>query len=864
MKLRVLLSTVAVVLLAVFFSQAQNDSDVVEVAALSHANWDDFAPQGKEVDAIYGDIVLRNKHLTAVIAKPVATRNANMTVKTIAGALIDLTTRDQPSDQLSAFYPGKRAYPFRSWSAADADGNPIDVDSKTSGQAASVTVTAAAGGTRPRVEVTYALKANAKALELTTKYTNESNAPITVQLVDDIRADSGKEDMPKAPNGTADLYWMHDRFWGQAYGVSGDGLEITSQSNSRTSTLTYRPANGTNKVDIAPGKSFSFTRRVFPASNLIDIKAIHAEQNGTKTFPAEFVVSGAIDQPAAGGLVSVYRGGKLVGSGRASETGRFTCNLPAGEYTVQTAVDSVNLFAKDAIRVSVVGKEKANKFQLKSSTYFTGDVVAQIKGGDGKPVPCKVDFLAKDGTPQPDFGPETAEFAVKSLRYTVDGKFRQTLPAGTYDVIISRGPEYDAVFEELTVLAGQTVSLRATLNRVVQTPGWVSSDFHSHSSPSGDNTGSQFGRVLNLVCEHVEFAPCTEHNRVSTYDPHIKRLGIGHLISTVSGMDLTGSPLPLNHQNVFPMVHQFGLQDGGGPVTDSSVETQIERIAFWDRRSEKLVQQNHPDPGWLFYDKNGDGKPDGGHERAFQYMDVMEIHPIEAVLSLGLNYKYPNGRPFHNRIFNWLQMLNQGFRIFGVVNTDAHYNFHGSSSVRNWIQSSTDDPAKIDPKEMVHASEQGRLVMSNGPYLEVSLTEVGQSNAAVSGQDIEAPSGKVTVSVRVQAPNWVEVDRVFVLVNGRVVEAHNYSKTANPDRFQSGVVRFEGQLELDLTEDSHVIVACGSDKPLGPKVVGPMWGTYRAAAITNPIFVDIDSDGFKPNKDTLGHPLPVKFGTRKQ
>lgn len=862
MKLRVLLSTVTVILLAVFLSQAQNTSDVVEVVALNDTNWDRFAPKGKEVDAIYGDIVLRNNYLTAVIAKPVATRNANMTVRDIGGALIDLTTRDQPSDQISAFYPGKRAYPFRSWTVADAEGKPLKVTgSSINGDAASVTVTAAASGNRPRVDVTYSLNAGAKALEISTKYTNTSDSPITVQLIDDIRADSGKENMPKAPNGTADLYWMYDQFWGQAYGVAGDNISITSQSNTRTSTLRYRPANGSDTVDIAAGKSFTLNRRVFPATNLIDIKSIHAEHSGTKTYPVRLTLTGAIEQPAAGGLVSVLQNGQLIGSGRASDNGLFSCNLPVGEYSVRTSVDGVDLFPKDAIRINVVNKE--NVFDLKSATYFTGEVVSRVTGADDKPIPCKVEFLAKNGTPQPDFGPETAEFAVKNLRYTVDGKFRQSLPAGSYDVTISRGPEYDAVSKELAVLAGQTVTIQAKLNRVVDTPGWISSDFHSHSSPSGDNTGSQFGRVLNLVCEHVEFAPCTEHNRVSSYEPHIKRLGIEHLISTVSGMELTGSPLPLNHQNVFPMVHRFGLQDGGGPVTDSSVEAQIERVALWDQRSEKLVQQNHPDPGWLFYDADGNGKPDGGYKRAFPHMDVMEIHPIEAALNLGPNYKYPNGRPFHNRVFNWLQLLNQGFRIFGVVNTDSHYNFHGSSSVRNWIQSPTDDPAKIKPMDVVHAAEQGRLVMSNGPYLEASLTETGKSKSVVSGQDIAASSGKVTLSVRVQAPNWVDVDRVFVLINGRLHQQHNYSKQEHPDRFKTGTLRFESQLDLKLKDDSHVIVVCGSDKPLGPKVVGPFWGTYRAAAITNPIFVDVDGDGFKPNKDTLGHPLPVKFGTRK-
>ncbi len=105
------------------------------------------------------------------------------------------------------------------------------------------------------------------------------------------------------------------------------------------------------------------------------------------------------------------------------------------------------------------------------------------------------------------------------MYYSHDGRFRQILAPGKYDVIISYGPEYDAVFTRIDVERGGEAKLEAKLDRSVQTDGWVSADFHSHSSPSGDNTSSQLGRVLNLLCEHIEFAPCTEHNRISTYDP---------------------------------------------------------------------------------------------------------------------------------------------------------------------------------------------------------------------------------------------------------------------------------------------------------------------------------------------------------
>src|SRR5690606_5992712 len=148
---------------------------------------------------------------------------------------------------------------------------------------------------------------------------------------------------------------------------------------------------------------------------------------------------------------------------------------------------------------------------------------------------------------------------------------------------------------KITVEAGRTAMLAAKLPRSVDTAGWVSTDFHSHASPSGDNTSSQLGRVLNLLAEHIEYAPCTEHNRIDTYLPHFETLKIGDRMATASGMELTGSPLPLNHQNAFPLNMKKGEQDQGGPRTDNDPVAQISRLALWDSRSEKLVQQNHPD-----------------------------------------------------------------------------------------------------------------------------------------------------------------------------------------------------------------------------------------------------------------------------
>ncbi len=261
--------------------------------------------------------------------------------------------------------------------------------------------------------------------------------------------------------------------------------------------------------------------------------------------------------------------------------------------------------------------------------------------------------------------------------------------------------------------------------RSVQTPGWVSGDFHSHSTPSGDNTSSQLGRVLNLLCEHVEFAPCTEHNRLSTYEPHLDRLGVRRLMGTSVGIELTDSPLELNHHNAFPLVRHEHEQDDGAPEADADLELKVERLALWDHGSDKLVQQNHPNIGHLFFDRNGDGRPDGGFQKVFPYLDCIEVHPLNTILDRPTAAKDAGSRRGNNRIFNWLQMINDGHRVPGVVNTDAHYNFHGSGHLRIYIKSPTDDPSQIKTLDIVHAVEHGNVVMTTGPYLEVSLEAGG-------------------------------------------------------------------------------------------------------------------------------------------
>jgi hypothetical protein len=114
------------------------------------------------------------------------------------------------------------------------------------------------------------------------------------------------------------------------------------------------------------------------------------------------------------------------------------------------------------------------------------------------------------------------------------------------------------------------------------------------------------------------------------------------------------------------------------------------------------------------------------------------------------------------------------------------------------------------------------------------------------------------LKIRVQAPDWIDVDRVQVLVNARQPEAYNFTAAKNSHMFREGTVRFEQTIRVDLQEDAHlIVVATDGDSDLTKGWGLNPQGKMRPVAYTNPIYVDVDGDGFRANGDSLGHPLPV-------
>jgi hypothetical protein len=145
---------------------------------------------------------------------------------------------------------------------------------------------------------------------------------------------------------------------------------------------------------------------------------------------------------------------------------------------------------------------------------------------------------------------------VYTAQYVGQGGRSIELPAGVYERVISRGIEYDLDRDYVTVLPGRTTRVLGHLNRVVDTTGFISADFHVHGSNSPDSGVLPDSRVMSFAGEGVELLTATDHDVFTDYLPAIKANGLDRFLRTQSGVE--SSPLMMSHFLGFPVAIDDG------------------------------------------------------------------------------------------------------------------------------------------------------------------------------------------------------------------------------------------------------------------------------------------------------------------
>ena len=671
---------------------------------------------------------------------------------------------------------------------------------------------------------------------------------------------------------------------------------------------------------LAPSEEFSYT--IFVVVGKGDVGSVtdtifnEIRKIPTGSFAGRLYDRRSAEPVQSASVLITDTAGNFVSQADSDVDGAFRLDLPVGQYRYQLTADA--RFPGDRKPFSIAANKVTSILEALESP---ATVFVTIRDQDGRALPSRItavgDFADADRGRDPreflydlrlgestrpvSFDPERTDFIEKSW-YAADGRFRRHLRPGTYKLVMSRGNEYDTVTEIVTLGAGQRYEKNITLERTVDTTGYVAADLHLHSANSIDSGLTLKDRVISIAGEGVEYAAATDHNYITDYSHEIATNGLRDWLVSSVGLEVT--TFEMGHFNGYPLKHDSGSIRGGTfewvGQTPQSIFDQIRALGNEDT----IVQVNHPRWDLLGYfnvfniDQDlGEPVPQEGLISVFSPngpefelsnfsldFDAVEIFNGKR-FDLIHTYRSPAIAPappfpeplpppgevirdsvgqvaFPGAMEDWFAMLNQGVRFAGVAASDSHKLLGDEPGFpRTYVFVGADGLGQFGQEDVVAGLRSRNASVSMGPF--VTFTVNGQP----MGSDVTDSDGMVELEIRVQAPNWAPFDRVVVWSNAEIVaefspigqERFDFRQTeaiaiASDAWF---IVEVTGQTNLfpivppvehESLSPTTVIGALGAGLDLS--ALDPFGNlrpaeTFRATplAFTNPIWVDRDGNG---------------------
>jgi hypothetical protein len=459
----------------------------------------------------------------------------------------------------------------------------------------------------------------------------------------------------------------------------------------------------------------------------------------------------------------------------------------------------------------------------------------------GKPIPCKLTLIGVDGTHDPEFtrvdiGRQEGDGAIAAFNriMSLTGVGVAHVPAGTYDVTVSRGPEWEIYTSRRLKITPRGATVVARLAHVVDTTGWLSADFHVHAARSPDSRVPMQDRIFEFVADDVEMIVATDHNVISDYEPYIRELDAGRYITSAVGDELTTAGW--GHFGAFPLPPNLEAAGQGAVLVHGRRPADF----FQDVRKNApgaIIDVHHPridaEIGYFDigqFDARADRAGRAGFSWDFDALEVMN------------GYQDPVRRSVDRVVDDWFALLNHEHLVTATGNSDTHHlSFNIGGYPRNFVKVREDKPERIDPKEVAAAVRGHHTFFTTGPFVSLDV------NGGSIGDLVPARGGKATADIKVQAAPWVSVDRVTLYLNGQ--EAKRW--TVAPG---TGPVRFHEKFDLSTPRDGYVVVRVDGEKSLSPVVGDGKTFTAYPFALTNPVFLDVDGDGKYRTGLPHGHP----------
>ena len=632
-----------------------------------------------------------------------------------------------------------------------------------------------------------------------------------------------------APGVGSDIPFRHESRWlagiapGTSYGYIGEGMTFASMNGKAWADPIVKT------VAVPAGGSVTYTRYLVVGDGgtaLIERSAneIHGVEAGSAIVR---VLDRVGDRPVPGAMVEVRREAAVEGGEDGGADGVAAAPL----YFARTDEDGRASFplpraqGRDGVAgVRVVARAPARGLSPSSRLEGDGTVLRLGRGGRlrfrivdsrGALIPGRIGLDGIHGTPQPSLGPASRAAGAWNRFHTATGEGEIPLPPGRYVATASRGPEHSIDSRVVAIGDGATAEATFRLERVVDTAGYLSCDFHQHAANSADSGVSLEDRVTANVAEGLELMVSTDHDYITDFAPTIARLGLADRIVSIPGDEVTAGGG--GHFNAFPLVRDPAAPRAGA-IDPWGLEAEAIFAALREvPPGEKVIQVNHPRGGSTGYFNNhrvdiAAGTDDGKVSWEFDAIEVMNGKRVDV---------------FERALEDWFLLLDRGRRYVATGNSDTHDIVLGESGYpRTYVRMEDGDLSAVTPAALVTALKDRRdVIVTNGPFLRMA----GPGGADV-GSTVTFAGREVPVTVTVRRPDWIVVDRVEVFANGERVAV----LPVGPGREE--IVR----ASVPLAGDGWIVAIARGELPMLPVLDQP------PLAFTNPIWIDREGDGFDP------------------
>ncbi|MCB1227231.1 MAG: CehA/McbA family metallohydrolase [Verrucomicrobiales bacterium] len=454
--------------------------------------------------------------------------------------------------------------------------------------------------------------------------------------------------------------------------------------------------------------------------------------------------------------------------------------------------------------------------------------VTLVDADSDAPIPCRLTLTRKDGTLQPLRAEPVADVAVRvGVVYARQGAAVLSAPPGEYVLHAGRGFEWGVDRAEVTLHEGANDDLRLSIRREVDTRDWIAADSHIHTlTHSGHGDATLEERMLTIAGEGIELAIATDHNHHTDYAPAAASMKVSEAFTSVVGNEVT---TPQGHFNAFPI-------EPGAAVPDFKITDWSKLLpAIRATPGVEVVTLNHPrDVHSGFIPLGGlQFNPRTGRHRQDAVLD--QIDAMEVITSAAMQ------SDLHQLYRDWFALLNRGHRIAAIASSDTHdVSRFILGQGRTYVAVEDTDPARIDRGQVWKSYQQGRLLVSLG--LMVTMTV----NERFTVGDLATDLGEtMAVEVVVQGPAWTQADRVELYANGVLIR----EQAVRDDHRAGEKARLRWELPTPR-HDVHLVAIA-----TGPGVTEPYWEiprpyqpsskalTPRVIGSTNPVWIDADGDG---------------------